>query len=69
MYLISEENGICGNSNSSWVTNETCSSNWIQVYPPTLTTKLVYCLKYLVPTGEYQEVNGSFNIHKTRLYN
>ncbi|XP_008184180.1 DDB1- and CUL4-associated factor 1 isoform X1 [Acyrthosiphon pisum] len=48
-----EENGICGDSNSSFP--ESNASNWIQIYPPTLTTKLVYCLKYLVPTGEYQE--------------
>lgn len=62
MHLISDENGICGDSNSSWTTTETSSSNWVQVYPLTLTTKLVYCLKYLVPTGEYQEVNYSFKI-------
>ncbi|CAH1724928.1 DDB1- and CUL4-associated factor 1 isoform X2 [Aphis gossypii] len=48
-----KENGICGDSNSS--STESSASNWIQIYPPTLTTKLVYCLKYLVPTGEYQE--------------
>lgn len=52
--LEREENGICGDSNSSFP--ESNASNWIQIYPPTLTTKLVYCLKYLVPTGEYQEV-------------
>jgi len=56
MYLILEENGICSNSNSSWVATESNASNWVQIYPPTLTTKLIYCLKYLVPTGEYQEV-------------
>lgn len=61
MYLILEENGICGDSNSSWVA-ESSASNWIQIYPPTLTTKLVYCLKYLVPTGEYQEVCVLFNV-------
>ncbi|XP_060857365.1 protein mahjong-like [Metopolophium dirhodum] len=48
-----EENGICSDINSSYP--ESIASNWIQIYSPTLTTKLVYCLKYLVPTGEYQE--------------
>lgn len=63
MHLILEENGICGDSNSSWTVTESSASasNWIQIYPLTLTTKLVYCLKYLVPTGEYQEVFNSFN--------
>lgn len=58
--LEREENGICGDSNSS--STESNASNWIQIYPPTLTTKLVYCLKYLVPTGEYQEVNTIYYI-------
>lgn len=57
IYFILEENGICGENNSS-----ASDSNWIQIYPPTLTTKLVYCLKYLVPTGEYQEVCYLFNV-------
>ncbi|XP_060857606.1 protein mahjong-like [Metopolophium dirhodum] len=48
-----EENGICSDINSSYP--ESIASNWIQIYSPTLTTKLVYCLKYLVPIGEYQE--------------
>lgn len=61
IYLILEENGNCGDSNSSWIA-ESNASNWIQIYPPTLTTKLVYCLKYLVPTGEYQEVYDLFNV-------
>jgi len=58
VFCILEENGICGDSNSS--STESSASNWIQIYPPTLTTKLVYCLKYLVPTGEYQEVCISY---------
>lgn len=37
-------------------------SSWVQVYPVTLTTKLVYCFKYLIPTGEYQEVCYLLNI-------
>eukprot|EP00102_Acyrthosiphon_pisum_P011409 XP_008180128.1 PREDICTED: protein mahjong-like [Acyrthosiphon pisum] len=47
-----EENGICGDSDSS---ASNSNANWIQIDQPTLTTKLVYCLKYLVPTGQYQE--------------
>lgn len=63
--LILEENGVCNNSNSSWINTESNGSNWIQIYPLTLTTKLVYCLKYLVPTGEYQEVcNTSIKYNK-----
>ncbi|VVC46308.1 Hypothetical protein CINCED_3A018660, partial [Cinara cedri] len=50
-----KESGICGDSNSSWVTADTITSHWVQIYPLTLTTKIVYCLKYLVPIGEYQE--------------
>ncbi|XP_029345725.1 DDB1- and CUL4-associated factor 1-like [Acyrthosiphon pisum] len=45
-----EKNGIC---NSSSI--ESKGSNWIQIYPPTLATKLVYCLKYLVSIGKNQE--------------
>lgn len=55
-YLILEENGNCGDSNSSWTYPESYANNWVQIYPTTYTTTLVYYLRYLVPTGEYQEV-------------
>ncbi|XP_050525532.1 protein mahjong isoform X2 [Daktulosphaira vitifoliae] len=51
---IEYKNSMCGDSNSSWIT-EPYASNWIQIYPPTLITKQVFILKYLTPTGEYQE--------------
>ncbi|XP_025420180.1 protein mahjong isoform X4 [Sipha flava] len=50
----SAASAACDDSNSSCMIIES-KSNWVQVYPVTLTTKLVYCFKYLIPTGEYQE--------------
>lgn len=60
-YIFLEENGVCSDSNSALFA-ESYTNNWVQIHPPTLTTKLVYCLKYLVPTGEYQEVCSLFLI-------
>ncbi|XP_050427113.1 protein mahjong isoform X2 [Adelges cooleyi] len=53
--VVTKENGICGDSSSSWMGSEPYASNWVQIYPPTLITKQVFILKYLTPTGEYQE--------------
>lgn len=60
IYLILEENDKCGDANSSWVSNES-SANTKKIYP-TLTTKLICCLKYLVSTGKEPEVCSLFNI-------
>lgn len=69
VFLLLDENGICSNSNSSLVAAESYASNWVPIYPPTLITKLFYCLKFLVPTGEYQEVCNLFIVIYIQKYN
>lgn len=49
-------------SNLSSIVAESNLMDWVQIYPVTLTTKLVYCFKYLTPIGEYSEVCDLFNV-------
>ncbi|KAK9743853.1 hypothetical protein QE152_g8253 [Popillia japonica] len=42
-------------SNSSWAELESFMIGSIQIFPPTLATRQILILRYLTPTGEYQE--------------
>ncbi|VVC31296.1 Armadillo-type fold,WD40/YVTN repeat-like-containing domain,WD40-repeat-containing domain [Cinara cedri] len=63
-----QQNEICCCNSLSWVTDGPIvdfTNNWIQTYPITITTKIVYCLKYLVIAVKYQK----FSKHAYEILN
>lgn len=69
-HLPTEESvDLSVDDSNACVVAESNSMNWVQIYPVNLTTKLVYCFKYLIPTGEYQEVCDLFNVVYNGIFN